>query len=146
MINHRLRQITQIIILYFTYCILLYSVYDIVYVFGKEEIGYTAQDLRDPFSSVIPEIAVESPIEERPVEKIPEIPVFPPELNVQAVVWGSPVPQAVINGEILRIGDTIDGAKITNITREGIDIIYKGRIFNLLSPGRKSLIEKKEEK
>jgi len=150
MINHRLRQVTQIIILYFTCCFLLYSVYGVVYVFGKEEIDYTTQDLRDPFSSVIPEIAVE-PIEikEEPVEEITEIteiPVSLPEFNVQAVVWGSPVSQAIINEKILRIGDVIDGAKITNITREGINIIYKGRTFNLPSPGRESLIEKKEGK
>lgn len=152
MINHRLyrlRQITQIITLYFTFCILLYSIYDFVYVFGKEEIDYTAQDLRDPFSSVIPEVAVEPETEKEPVEEETEkteIPVSLPEFNIQAIVWDSPVLQAIINGKILGIGDTIEGAEITNITREGIDIIYKGRIFNLLSPGRKSLIEKKEGK
>lgn len=146
MINHRLYRLRQIIILYFTFCILLYSVYDSVYVFGKEEIDYTAQDLRDPFSSVIPEIFVEPEVKEDLLEEIIETPVSLPGLDIQAVVWGSLIPQAIINGEILRVGDTIEGAKITNITKEGIDIIYKGRIFNLPSSRKEKFNGKKEGK
>jgi hypothetical protein len=36
------------------------------------------------------------------------------------------MPQAIVNGQVVRIGDTIAGVKITKIEKQGITIDYSG--------------------
>lgn len=113
------------------------------YTLGQEEvIEYTAQNMRDPFSSVLPEEPLEKPLKKIPLAEA-EIPL--PILEIEGLVWGTPCPQVIINGNVLKIGDTIEGAKILHISKGGIEILYEGEIFSLPSPGRKSL-EQKEKK
>ena len=125
--NHRAK---LKVILLFTYFLLFTT-----YTFGEEE--YTAQGLRDPFSSLIPEEVIE--IEEIPIS---ELRVFLPEFNIEGLVWGTPHPQAIIEGKVVKIGDTIEGAKIISISKSGIEIIYEGRIFSFPPPG----LERKERR
>ncbi len=50
-----------------------------------------------------------------------------PSLSVSGAVWGGASPQAIINGKILKEGDTIEGATILKIEKEGIILLYRGR-------------------
>lgn len=57
------------------------------------------------------------------------------QIKIEGIFWGTKNPQAIINGEIYRIGDKIEGigAEITDIKEGQIQVIYKKRVF-ILSP------------
>lgn len=41
-------------------------------------------------------------------------------LSLEGYVWGDVNPKAIINGEVLKVGDDIEGAMIIKISREGV--------------------------
>ena len=41
-------------------------------------------------------------------------------LSLEGYVWGDVDPKAIINGEVLKVGDDIEGAMIIKISREGV--------------------------
>jgi hypothetical protein len=63
---------------------------------------------------------VEAPAPE-PVKK-PEL----PQLNLIGLVWGGDKPQAIIDDQIVNIGDSIKNAKVVAITEIGVDLEYEG--------------------
>lgn len=62
-----------------------------------------------------------------PVEKKKEI----PKVKINGLVWNSTRPQAIVNGEVLDIGDKIQSFKIMAIKKTGIDISYYGKIVRI---------------
>ena len=98
----------------------------------RPKVEYAAEGLRDPFKGY----------EEKKGEAIGpgEIgSVSPPALNIQGMVWGGDIHQAIINNTVVKEGDTIEEAKIIKIEKEGITILYRNQLFNLSSPGMSSL-------
>ena len=87
-----------------------------------EKVEYTSQGLRDPFQSPFEFF---EPLEE-PKEKAPVVGGLP-HLEVQGMVWGSKVPQAIINNTVVRVGEVIEGAEILVIRKEGVYVLYGGR-------------------
>lgn len=57
-----------------------------------------------------------------------------PELKIQGIVWGGTLPQAIINGKIVKIGDTIEEVKILDIHKDGVDVIFNSRQYQILAP------------
>lgn len=113
---------------------------------ARPNLEYKAGDLRDPFQ--------EYPIEEEKIEVIPgvEAPkpeevVTPPALTIQGIIWGGRFPQAIINNKVVRIGDVLEEAEITDISKDGVIITFKNRQFNLSSPAAVKLegLQKKSE-
>jgi hypothetical protein len=106
------------------------------------QVEYNASGLRDPFENQLPlpapkfePVAQEVPVELPDIPKPPVMP--PPEITVDGIVSGGPVPQAVVKGRVVRVGDTIDGgARITKITKEGVEVVYEGETFLVSSPSR----------
>jgi len=99
----------------------------------RPNIEYKAQDLKDPFQPPREEKKPEEePKTEITPEVIPEIPL--PSLEIQGLVWGGNLAQAIINKKIIRIGDMIEGARIIDINKEGIIISFNKREYNLPSP------------
>jgi hypothetical protein len=49
-----------------------------------------------------------------------------PDFVIQGIVWNTEMPQAILNGQVIRIGDTIEGVKVLQIEKEGITILYRG--------------------
>ncbi len=47
-----------------------------------------------------------------------------PKLAIEGIIWNSDMPQAIINGKVVRAGDTIKGVKIMNIEKQGVTIQY----------------------
>ena len=95
-------------------------------------VEYNATQLRDPFA---PE-PVEEPQNETK-ENVTNIILPPtplPYLDVQGIVWGAELPQAIINNKVVRIGDQIDGVRIVNIGKEGITVFYGGRQQVIAAP------------
>ncbi len=91
---------------------------------SKPTVEYTATGLKDPFR------LFQAPKETKKLEAI-DIPVNPPELNISGLVWGAENPQAIINGKVFRIGDTIENARIESIGKNGVVVAFQGKKFTI---------------
>ncbi|MCK9595169.1 MAG: hypothetical protein PHH68_01225 [Candidatus Omnitrophica bacterium] len=100
-------------------------------------VDYSAQDYRDPFDSNLDDIPVKQP--EVSVEVAQDTAAIkPPEMNIQGIFWGGSYAQAIIDNKVVKVGDSIKGAKITVISKDGIKILFSGKDFNLSAPGASS--------
>lgn len=92
----------------------------------REVVEYKAESLADPF--IAPEMEGEpaGPVETQAMPL--------PNFSVQGVIWGGSLPQAIINDQVVKIGDTIQGAKVISIGKEGVGLLFDGRQHNLYSP------------
>lgn len=91
---------------------------------AQKKIEYKSETLRDPFRGL--------KIEAEPKQKGEPKPL--PTLTVQGIVWGGNFPQAIINNRVVRIGDTVDGAQVVDISKDNIIVEFEGRKYNLSSP------------
>ena len=87
------------------------------------KIEYKSEDLRDPFQ----EEKIE--IEEQPQVQIETKPL--PSLQIQGIVWGGGFPQAIINNKVVRVGDTIEEVRITDINKSGVTVFSGNWQYNL---------------
>lgn len=55
-------------------------------------------------------------------------------LQLQGIFWGTPQPQAIINRQILSVGDEIEGARVVSIGKEGVVLSLEGREVVLEPP------------
>lgn len=87
------------------------------------KIEYKSEDLKDPFQEEKIEIQEEQQQEQeaRPL----------PALNVQGIVWGGNLLQAIINNKVVRVGDTIEGARISDISQSGVTLFFGNRQYKL---------------
>jgi hypothetical protein len=92
----------------------------------KEIVNYRADDLRDPFEGYKEQkVAGDQPATAESAL---------PSLAVKGVVWGSDTPQAIINNQVVKVGEIISGVKVVSIEREGIKVLYQGRPYELITP------------
>lgn len=96
-----------------------------------DKIEYKAEGLRDPFQ----EQKIE--IKEEPEAEVETKPL--PALQVQGIVWGGSIPQAIINNKVVRVGDTIEEARIVDITKNGIIVFSENKKYNLPIPSLTNL-------
>ncbi len=87
------------------------------------------QPVRDEKSQ--PEISPATPSEK-------DVKIEAPSLTITGLVWNTDTPQAIVNNQIVKLGDVIDGASIQAIHREGIDISYVGTVFTITLSGENS--------
>lgn len=96
---------------------------------------FDPKGLKDPFRS--PEE------KEKPPEEIPEAEAVEarplPELRVQGLIWGGKIPQAIVNGTVVTVGDVISEARIEAIGRSGITVFFDKRSYDIFSPAQKTL-------
>lgn len=52
-------------------------------------------------------------------------------LELQGIFWGSANPQAIINRQILSVGDQVEGARVQAITKESVLLSRDGQEFEL---------------
>lgn len=67
-------------------------------------------------------------IEQAPIQKKEE-PI--PKLDLTGLIWNSDRPQAIINGQVVSVGDTVSEVKITAINKSGVDIEFKGKTLTI---------------
>ena len=73
-----------------------------------------------------------SPTKPIPVTPPPEIKEKPlPNITINGIIWNSARPQAIVNGKIVDVGDTIAEIYITDIRKTGIDGRFDGRKVTL---------------
>ncbi len=71
--------------------------------------------------------------------QLPKLKVFRPELKaklpsdykVQGVIVGETVHQAIINGKIVPLRGTVDGAMVEAINKDGVELFFEGKKFFL---------------
>lgn len=90
-------------------------------------VDYQADNLKDPFTANIQEKIISTEIGTGPELNIGSV-------VVQGLVWGGAFPQAIINGKIVKAGDTLDQIKIVNISKQGISVLYENKEYVLSSP------------
>jgi len=103
----------------------------------RPKVEYKAGDLKDPFQRY-----KEEKIPPGAQQKESGLST-PPSLTVQGIIWGGRFPQAIINNKVVKVGDTIEGARVISIDKEGITLLFEGMQYNLPSPAAGALPSKK---
>lgn len=108
----------------------------------RPQIKYKSGELRDPFVPVmVKEEKKESLQEKQEAAELNRPKIDLSALKVQGIIWGTKVPQAIINNKILAAGDSIGGAEILSIDKKGITLSFAGEIVNLSAPGQGSVLK-----
>jgi type II secretory pathway component PulC len=98
--------------------------------------GQEATSNEDPFEQLVPKeltSGTETTSEKTEVQA--------PALTVEGILWGTSMPQVIINGEVYKTGDSLknmDG-KVYKIEKDSVFVFYSGRLFEM------SVSKKKEE-
>ncbi len=96
------------------------------------QVEYNATSLRDPFD---PEPLKEEDDEKKDKDAKDNRPQLPlPNLVVQGIVWGAELSQAIINNQVVKVGDQIEGVRIVGISKDGIIVFYGGRKQLIAAP------------
>ncbi len=86
-------------------------------------VEYTGSEYRDPLEPLL-DSSIKTKKIVLTVEKKEKI--ILPGLSLEGLIWGAHYPQAIIDGEVLRIGDIIKEAKILDIRKGEVHLLYKG--------------------
>jgi hypothetical protein len=95
----------------------------------RPAVEYSAENerLKDPFQKPASlQETDQTPAEAKPL----------PALAVQGVIWGGRFPQAIINDTVVKVGDTLEGVKVTKINKDGVIVFFDNREYNLSSPAQ----------
>lgn len=81
----------------------------------------------EPAAQEAPEIAASTAaVAPEPAQpKAPVVPAKFPELQLQAIHYRLKGPSAILNGKTVRVGQNIEGAKISAIHRYGVEVTWK---------------------
>jgi hypothetical protein len=99
---------------------------------------------KNPFEDGMPKPVVEAP---KPVYHPPEVivpkprpipiaiplpePVTLPGLHLKGVIVGDGINEAIINDQDVPLGGSIEGVRVISLTREGVELLFKGKKFFL---------------
>lgn len=104
-------------------------------------VEYKSSGLRSPFqSAIISTQELEAKPQEKMLKPLPDL----SGLRVQGVIWGGKVPQAIINNNVVRVGDSVQGAEVVAIEKSNITLSSAGNIFVLPTDGKATLISKND--
>jgi hypothetical protein len=73
---------------------------------------------------VVPVKAPEPVVAPQPV-KVEE--PLAPVLKLEGVVVGEEIRQAIINGQVVSVDDTIEGAKVVSVTIDGVGLVFNDK-------------------
>lgn len=105
-----------------------------------EQLKHENLSSRDPFESWLPKPTIE--VTAKPAAGTSgeagqgQGQMQAPAVIVTSQISGGPVPQAIIDGKIFRVDDKVQGALITKITKEGVEVLYQGQTFLYPAPSR----------
>ena len=94
----------------------------------KPKVEYTSEGLRDPFKTPFEKKYGSSGQDTGAADGTLAL------LKLQGIVWGGKFPQAIINEQVVKIGDTVEGALVTDINKYGVVLLVDGKQYTLSSP------------
>ncbi len=89
---------------------------------SQQSLDYTSSKLRDPFTLTVPQEALA-------VKTTGPSPL--PAFKIDGFVWGSSLPQAIINNKVYAVGDTVEGAQIIKIDKDGITFLFQDNVYTV---------------
>lgn len=91
-----------------------------------------AENKTDPFESLLP---VKESQQKADQIKAPQ----PPAVSIEGALWDSDMPQAIIDGDVYKVGDTLKSvdAKIYKIEKNRVFIFYEGILYEMKVTGKK---------
>jgi hypothetical protein len=90
---------------------------------------YAGWEARDPMEPLVAERRTRG-TDSRPRDSGPA-PIVLPAMTLSGVVWDPESAFAMIDGNALRVGDTIKGAKVVEIGIDRVALVYKSKRFIL---------------
>lgn len=77
-----------------------------------------------PVTNVVQVAAAPPPVlpKTNPVVAVAQPPA-PPELKLQGIFFNAASPQAIVNGHTVNVGDTVDGFRVTLISKDNVSLI-----------------------
>ena len=104
---------------------------------NRPRLEYKSASLRDPFQTYIlndKKVIAQA----NDTTDSPKPTVNFSELKVEGIIWGTKIPQAIINSKVYIVGDKIEDAEIISIDNKGITFNSALGIVNLPAPGQNS--------
>ncbi|OGX45182.1 MAG: hypothetical protein A3G38_04740 [Omnitrophica WOR_2 bacterium RIFCSPLOWO2_12_FULL_51_8] len=109
-------------------------------VIERPRVKFDEEAYRDPFKEPVIKIQDAAAPQETQKKQIPL-----PALTLQGLIWGGIFPQAIINNKVLKIGDIIERARVTNISKDGVVVFFEGEQFSLPAPAAGIRKDKRED-
>lgn len=111
----------------------------------NKETAQIIRNLRNPFIPQLPppKSTNETPVEQTDVQSDIPIPgpdavgepeIVRPNFTISGLVWNTHMPQAILNGEVVSIGDVVESWTISDITNEGVEVTFQNKTF-MVKPG-----------
>jgi len=113
-------------------------------IISRPQIKYKSGQLRDPFVSVMAKEKKREGLQKQGAAELNQPKIDLSALQVQGIIWGTKMPQVIINNKVLVAGDLIDGAEILSIDKKGITLSFAGEVVHLSAPGQNSVPIQKE--
>lgn len=101
-----------------------------VIVLPKEE--FDIKGLKDPFEDPFEDTAI--PDETIKIHQLTTENIPLPPLEVQGIIMSGKFNQAIINNKIIKVGDSIGGARVTNISNDSVVVFFGNKSYTLYSP------------
>ncbi len=94
---------------------------------------------RNPFTQMLPKTDNKGQIRDYYKDKSASSEEVNLTVRVDGVFWGVEVPQAIIDGQVYKVGDKLKNstAVITKIEKNSVTIIYKEKVFIFSPKGKK---------
>lgn len=98
---------------------------------GLANFSYSESRYKDPFESLLPQEMKEE--EKKQEEIIRGIEEDFPDMNVQGILWNGNFPQAIIDGEVYKVGDKLKNlsAQVFRIEKGAVFISYGEKIYKI---------------
>lgn len=110
----------------------------------REAEDYKGDGLRDPFRDYFdtipppPVVVDENAGTEAQQQAMPV-------LEIQGIILGGRFNQAIINNKIVKVGDNIEGVRVTTIEKDGVTVFFGNKSYNISSPAAGILQDAKKK-
>ena len=98
---------------------------------------YDPAGLRDPFVPII--VPTFTPVPTNtppyPTSTPTSTPIILPDLDLELIFWSPNRPLAIINKELVELGDSVGEVRIINIEPHAVIVVYYGKQFRLEMAG-----------
>lgn len=116
---------------------------------GDQDLLKQLNNIKNPFEDGYPKpVVVQQPVvQEEPPQPVPipapiiiapkpqplpsPPPVVIPTFNLQGVMVGDEMHEAIINDKIVSLQGVVDGAQVISVSNKGVGMVYKGKKFFL---------------